>query len=44
MEETLLDKGILEKLIREGKSLAFYTTANKLKPYTSANPKTLNSV
>jgi hypothetical protein len=32
MEETLLDKGILEKLIREGKNLAFYTAANKLKP------------
>jgi hypothetical protein len=32
MEETLLDKGILEKLIREGKSLAFYIAANKLKP------------
>jgi hypothetical protein len=31
MEETLLDKGILEKLTREGKSLAFYTTTNKLK-------------
>ncbi len=26
------DKGILEKLIREGKSLAFYKAANKLKP------------
>jgi hypothetical protein len=32
MEETLLDKGIMEKLTKEGKSLAFYTTANKLKP------------
>jgi hypothetical protein len=32
MEETLLDKGIQEKLIREKKNLAFYTTANKLKP------------
>jgi hypothetical protein len=32
MEETLPDKGILEKLTREGKSLAFYTAANKLKP------------
>jgi hypothetical protein len=29
MEETLHDKGILEKLIREGKNLAFYTTINK---------------
>jgi hypothetical protein len=29
MEETLLDKGILEKLTREGKTLAFYTTINK---------------
>jgi hypothetical protein len=29
MEETLLDKGVLEKLIKEGKSLAFYTTINK---------------
>jgi hypothetical protein len=32
MEETLLDKGILEKLTREGKSLAFYIAVNKLKP------------
>ncbi len=31
MEETLLDKGILEKLTREGKSLAFYTIVNKAK-------------
>jgi hypothetical protein len=29
MEETLLDKGILEKLTREGKSLAFYIVVNK---------------
>jgi len=29
MEETFLDKGILEKLTRKGKSLAFYTTVNK---------------
>jgi hypothetical protein len=32
MEETFFDKGILEKVTREGKSLAFYITANKLKP------------
>jgi hypothetical protein len=32
MEETLLDKGILEKLKGEGKGLAFYVAANKLKP------------
>jgi hypothetical protein len=32
MEETFLNKGILEKLTREGKGLAFYTTINKLKP------------
>jgi hypothetical protein len=32
MEETLPDKGIVEKLTREGKSLAFHTTVNKLKP------------
>jgi len=33
MKETLPNKGILEKLTREGKSfLAFYTTINKLKP------------
>ncbi len=30
MEKTLLDKGIVEKLTREGKSLAFYTTINKV--------------
>jgi hypothetical protein len=29
MEETPLDKGILEKLIRAGKSLAFYIAINK---------------
>jgi hypothetical protein len=32
MEETFPDKGILEKLRREGKSLAFYIAINKLKP------------
>jgi hypothetical protein len=32
MEEILPDKGILEKLIREGKRLAFYIVVNKLKP------------
>jgi hypothetical protein len=32
MEETFFGKGILEKLVGEGKSLAFYTTVNKLKP------------
>jgi hypothetical protein len=29
MEEILLDKEILEKLTREGKSLAFYIAVNK---------------
>jgi hypothetical protein len=29
MEEIFPDKGILEKLTREGKSLAFYTNVNK---------------
>jgi hypothetical protein len=37
MEETFLDKGILEKLKREGKGLAFYTIANKLKPQAPNN-------
>jgi hypothetical protein len=32
MEETPLEKGILEKLIKEGKSLAFYIVVNELKP------------
>jgi hypothetical protein len=32
MEETLHDKGILEKLTKEGKNLAFYIAVNKLKP------------
>jgi hypothetical protein len=32
MEETFLDKGNLEKLTKEGKSLAFYIVVNKLKP------------
>jgi hypothetical protein len=31
MEETLLDKKILEKLTREGKNLAFYIVVKKLK-------------
>jgi hypothetical protein len=31
MEEILHDKGILEKLIRERKSLAFYIVVNKAK-------------
>jgi hypothetical protein len=30
MEETFPNKGILEKLIREGKGLAFYTAVNKV--------------
>jgi hypothetical protein len=30
MEEILPDKGILEKLIKEGKNLAFYTAVNKV--------------
>jgi hypothetical protein len=30
VEETLPDKGILEKLTREGKSLTFYTSINKV--------------
>jgi hypothetical protein len=32
MEKTFPDKGILEKLKREWKGLAFYTATNKLKP------------
>jgi len=32
MEETLLDKRILEKLTREGKNLAFYTVSTSWKP------------
>jgi hypothetical protein len=32
MEETFPDKGILEKLTRERKSLTFYIAVNKLKP------------
>jgi hypothetical protein len=31
MEETLPDKGIVDKLTREGKSLAFYIVVNKVK-------------
>jgi hypothetical protein len=31
MEEILLDKGILEKLTRKRKSLAFYIAINKVK-------------
>jgi hypothetical protein len=30
MEEILLDKGILEKLTREEKNLAFYIAVNKV--------------
>jgi hypothetical protein len=29
MEETLFDIGILKKMTKEGKSLAFYITVNK---------------
>jgi hypothetical protein len=29
MEEIILDKGILKKLTKEGKNLAFYTIVNK---------------
>jgi hypothetical protein len=32
MKETLIDKRIFKKLKGEGKGLAFYTIANKLKP------------
>jgi hypothetical protein len=32
MEEIILDKGILEKLTKEGKILAFYIAADKSKP------------
>jgi hypothetical protein len=32
MEEIHLNKGILEKLKKEGKGLTFYIAANKLKP------------
>jgi hypothetical protein len=32
---TLPDKGILKKLKGERKGLAFYTTANKLKPLST---------
>jgi hypothetical protein len=31
MEETFPDKGILKKLTREGKNLAFYITVKKAK-------------
>jgi hypothetical protein len=44
MEEILPDKGILEKLTREGKSLTFYIAINKLKPETIYNHKTSNSI
>ncbi len=30
MEEILFDKGIIEKVTRKGKSLAFYTAINKV--------------
>jgi hypothetical protein len=32
MEETFPNEGILEKLRRKGKNLAFYITTNKLTP------------
>jgi hypothetical protein len=32
MEEALPNKGVLEKLTKERKNLAFYIVANKLKP------------
>jgi hypothetical protein len=36
MEETFPDKGILEKLTKEGKSLTFYTTINKAETLNKA--------
>jgi hypothetical protein len=36
MEETLVNKGILEKMTREMKSLAFYTTVNKVETLNKA--------
>jgi hypothetical protein len=44
MEDTLPNKKILKKLIREGKSLAFYTIVNKTKTLTSHNLKTSNNI
>jgi hypothetical protein len=44
MEETLPDKIILEKLTREGNSLAFYITINKVETQKKFNPKTPNNV
>jgi hypothetical protein len=38
MEETLPDKGILEKLTRKGKSLAFYIVVNKVETLNKLQP------
>jgi len=38
MEEIILDKGILEKLKRERKSLAFYTIINKAETLKKPQP------
>jgi len=38
MEETLPNKGILEKLTREGKSLAFYKVVNKAETPNKPEP------
>jgi len=38
MEEILPDKRILEKLIREGKSLAFYIVVNKAETLNKPQP------
>jgi hypothetical protein len=35
MVETFLNKGILEKLTREGMNLTFYTAVNKLITYNN---------
>jgi len=38
MEETFPDKGLLEKLTKEGKNLAFYTTVNKAETLNKPQP------
>jgi hypothetical protein len=38
MEETLINKRIIEKLIREGKSLAFYIVVNKVETLNKPKP------
>jgi hypothetical protein len=39
MEEILIDKGIIQKMTREGKNLTFYTAVNKAETLNKPQPE-----